>query len=222
MDQYKGAGCISSGSGSQFISCFSKKKDLLSQWRGYGDNAKGVSIGFDETKLVKYINNINQNLLGQLEILEMNYDEKYQREQISNMEYSIKFFDNTLSDDDYRNKFSEIISKFAVIYKQGGFHEEAEKRIVFTPNFDLSITNYDEKIQCNSKKFIPKLFFRTNVNKDDVIPYYKLCIDAPDLIQEIVIGPKSKLNEKILLGILSENGYDWKNMKISMSTITYR
>lgn len=34
-----------------FICCFSKKPDDLSQWRGYGDDAKGLCIGFDKEAL---------------------------------------------------------------------------------------------------------------------------------------------------------------------------
>ena len=30
-----------------YICCLSKEKDLLSQWRGYGDDGRGVAIRFD-------------------------------------------------------------------------------------------------------------------------------------------------------------------------------
>ena len=33
--------------------CLSKKGDLLSQWRGYADDAFGVSIGFEKDYLKK-------------------------------------------------------------------------------------------------------------------------------------------------------------------------
>jgi hypothetical protein len=36
----------------QYVSCFSGAPDMLSQWRGYGDDGKGVSIGFDEAELL--------------------------------------------------------------------------------------------------------------------------------------------------------------------------
>lgn len=35
------------GQKSIYISCFSKTSDLLSQWRAYADDGKGVAIGFD-------------------------------------------------------------------------------------------------------------------------------------------------------------------------------
>ena len=30
-----------------YVTCFSKKPDLLSQWRGYADDGRGVAIGYD-------------------------------------------------------------------------------------------------------------------------------------------------------------------------------
>jgi hypothetical protein len=38
---------------SSYITCFSRKGDLLSQWRAYGDDGRGVSIGFDSKLLYK-------------------------------------------------------------------------------------------------------------------------------------------------------------------------
>lgn len=37
----------SKGQKSIYISCFSMESDILSQWRAYADDGKGVSIGFD-------------------------------------------------------------------------------------------------------------------------------------------------------------------------------
>ena len=34
-----------------FACCFSGEKDSLSQWRGYADEAKGVAIGIDKSKI---------------------------------------------------------------------------------------------------------------------------------------------------------------------------
>ena len=38
-----------------FLFCLSKDEDLLSQWRAYGDDGKGVAIGFDKGILEKLI-----------------------------------------------------------------------------------------------------------------------------------------------------------------------
>ncbi len=38
-----------------FALCFTGDGDLLSQWRGYGDNAQGVAIGFDKASILRYV-----------------------------------------------------------------------------------------------------------------------------------------------------------------------
>ena len=44
----------------QYASCFSRYGDLLSQWRGYADDGKGLSIGFS----TKYFKKETINLIG--------------------------------------------------------------------------------------------------------------------------------------------------------------
>lgn len=43
-----------------FVMCFSGEEsgDLLSQWRGYGDNGKGIAIGFNEYALKKVTDSV--------------------------------------------------------------------------------------------------------------------------------------------------------------------
>ena len=36
---------------SYYVLCFSSERDLLSQWRGYANDAQGVAIGFDRKAL---------------------------------------------------------------------------------------------------------------------------------------------------------------------------
>lgn len=39
------------GGVTNFVICFCEEGDKLSQWRGYADNGRGVSIGFSEQEL---------------------------------------------------------------------------------------------------------------------------------------------------------------------------
>lgn len=47
----------------RYISCFSEDGDLLSQWRGYADDGKGLSIGFNRKKLYEYLFEFQKNNL---------------------------------------------------------------------------------------------------------------------------------------------------------------
>lgn len=42
------------GGVTNFVICFCEEGDKLSQWRGYADNGRGVSIGFSEQELRQY------------------------------------------------------------------------------------------------------------------------------------------------------------------------
>lgn len=42
------------GGVTNFVICFCEEGDKLSQWRGYADNGKGVSLGFSEQELRQY------------------------------------------------------------------------------------------------------------------------------------------------------------------------
>jgi len=45
---------------SSYITCFSRNGDLLSQWRAYGNDGKGVSIGFYSKLISKAISRKNK------------------------------------------------------------------------------------------------------------------------------------------------------------------
>lgn len=46
------------------IVCFSKESDMLSQWRAYGDDGKGVSIGFDVSMLKRALKGEKHLFIG--------------------------------------------------------------------------------------------------------------------------------------------------------------
>ena len=59
-----------------YIFCCSKDKDLLSQWSKYGDNGKGIAIGFD-INCIPHINMLGEgNFTNNLIIDEVNYNMK--------------------------------------------------------------------------------------------------------------------------------------------------
>lgn len=46
---------LEDGSISTFVICLSEESDLLSQWRGYANDGRGMCIGFDVDELVKFV-----------------------------------------------------------------------------------------------------------------------------------------------------------------------
>lgn len=58
------------------ITCFSEEKDKLSQWRGYGDDGKGISIGVNKRLINLLIENSN------IKLEKVIYNEKKQKKKI--------------------------------------------------------------------------------------------------------------------------------------------
>lgn len=79
---------ISQGDIATFVICFSENGDLLSQWRGYADNGRGVTIGFDYNTLQEYV---KQNF-GILELKNVVYISEEDRQKLVTEKADIKLF----------------------------------------------------------------------------------------------------------------------------------
>ena len=144
-----------------FISCFSEESDLLSQWRGYSDDGKGFSIGF------------NKSILEQLGSLE-----KIQYCSLSSVPQTITDEINIdLSGEiglaRLSFEYNQLIEKYAPIVKNHKFSEESEWRII-------------EKIP--KKSDLSNIEWRNS--SDKVVPYIEKHFEK-ELISEIIIGPKN-------------------------------
>ena len=115
--------------GKIFIGCFSDNPDQLSQWRGYGDDGQGVSIGFNRKYLEKsgfcrpvlYYSNQQEDLIKR---------------------FVEKFIERYLCEQDIPpNEWCFSILPFI---KPFGFHEEREYRLVYSPivRNELSMGTY--------------------------------------------------------------------------------
>ncbi|WP_026520067.1 DUF2971 domain-containing protein [Butyrivibrio sp. FCS006] len=129
---------------SYYVCCFSKAEDLLSQWRGYADDGRGVAIGFDKEALEKLINNYPP-----IKVVEVEYNERIQRgkvrDQADLLIKGIKEYIKSI----YRGgeaiplkqkmvelfdkSFNEVF-KLAIEMKNSFFHEEKEMRLCFLVN----------------------------------------------------------------------------------------
>ena len=221
------------------VSCFSENGDLLSQWRGYADDANGFSIGFDIDSLCEQakreigddirIDKIIYTLKDQKNIViksakdlikslkkiikptksNVKNDKKYESENIASI--------NTVREKEYDSCFIkcfENICHLAVITKNPFFAEEKEYRINYLLKFnqELGITN--ESKNSSLSTFDIKYYNRYN----DIIPYFDLPFKN-DSIKEVIIGPKCKATVNDVKLFLNKNGIDCNVIK---SKGTYR
>ncbi|KXS42774.1 MAG: hypothetical protein AWU59_1465 [Methanolobus sp. T82-4] len=180
------------------IACFSKDGDLLSQWRAYSNNGKGVSIGFNR----KYFEAIKMLDNKEFQISDVVYDYKEQEELLRNLFSSIGY--------ENLNKIKEIylkrgatrsldetilvsaLLKFGMKFKNETFSEEKEVRLIH--GFDEIVAEPD--------------IFEHRVTSDDLISFVEIPIDLESdylPIKEIILGPNCKVNPKSIHHFLERN-----------------
>lgn len=193
-----------------YIASFSQGKDLLSQWRAYANDGKGVAIGFNANYFnqIKYIKNS-----------EVLYSEEEQNSQINEIIKEIDNFDNKTvksNSDSFENLCEKVITKInnlAGKSKNELFKEEQEVRLIHNPIIISSEKNSCYKIE-NS---ISDMKFRSC--HDNLIPYFELKFDKEieniSPIVEIIKGPKNKAIDKEIKMFMCLNGFCDVNIKSS-------
>ena len=211
-----------------FASCFSEKPDLLGQWKSYGDNTKGVCIGFD-------FNIINPNaflLRGDnsdvgyvFDVIKVKYDKENQQNIIHT------FINDYKQDSENRGV---IFNKSVSSIKHEGFYEEQEWRLVSSLEHGIRDSPSNNKAQKfmphngNIKQYIDinfsELFEMSQFNDcwsnmDEQLRENWDCRLSP--IKEIWLGTNCPLMEpvvdKFLLHFMPS-----KRIEIKKSTIPFR
>jgi len=152
------------------IASFCEQGDLLSQWRGYGNQGKGYAIGFDLDKLRRIAKQQHfvlwpcvYNVSVQLELVEY-LIESWLRE----------FCDGKTSHEKMRKIIDISTGQLAPILKDESFSEEKEWRLVSSVLTSKS----------------PGFAFREG--QYSLIPYYKFSINdkkGNNGIKNIIVGP---------------------------------
>lgn len=212
-----------------FVTSFSEKPDLLSQWRGYCPQGAGVCIGFDKEKIRKFcekhgykfekciydgcvqksqIYKYLNECLGKFpkpKLSEADYDALDTKDQV---DHEIGY--RALIESEAHKEAADIalsdfvgkINEIAPLMKDTGFHEEAEWRII-------------------SRNPPVKNEFRHS--KSHITPYIKLPIleEFRDSIKEIIIGPNpEKLRcENSVERLLRVSGF--ADVELKLSTIPF-
>ena len=194
--------------------CLSKKEDMLSQWRGYADNAQGFSIGFNKNELINILKEYENEYAG-IRLREVVYDnnenDKVTMRVLKNLKDAVdskKIFDGQAQPD-----LSGILINVAVsasvydvyLLKNKSFVEEDEWRLIY----NREIYNKDEE---NDVKY------RLNSNK--IIPYCELLFDDhKQCIQKVYLGPKNNTPKHVVEQFLQQNGF---RVDVIKSSASYR
>jgi len=197
---------------SRFLACFSENGDLLSQWRGYADDGRGIAIGFDIDKIdiTNEFPTMSVVAAHQLGLCQIEYDESIQYVLIEHL------LDDFLKDDK-KNYYNLIrCSILSSMFKNSAFKEEQEWRIVYVP---IITTNEDFTSAKIMGDGLPHDFRDTKYGISPYfIWYFSKCKENP--IVDIVIGPQNRTKHEDICLLLTDNKYD--NFKMRYSTASYR
>lgn len=198
-------------------SCFSKHGDTLSQWRAYGNDGTGYSIGFNAELLTKLA-------ARPLKILYNN------AEQIKEIKTIIKaIHDVEESEGNTRNNdFVEAVTRIAfdlAAFKNPAFSEENEIRLIHLVNFEPS--NQSLRILDPGGTSHGNLFPAQPINffMRDSVPVPYIDIDFTNTgninpIEEIILGPKNNALPSAVSVYLET--LEIPNVKVKRSTASYR
>jgi len=226
------------------IACFSTEKDLLSQWRGYGNDGVGIAIGFDY-ELLKYMLKEEKHFIIDKVIYNSMKQEKIIREKLfapAFQEMEDMFMrDPVRCSDDYNEYFIEEFDCFCEhmydsveevfpLLKNPAFEEEKEVRIVYNTriNEDMEdeefITLTTQEISIGKDEGLSLQPMQLAAKKDKLVAYTDLnfskCL-SKGIIKEIVIGPKADVSIDDVHRFLLLNGIVSK-VDIVKSKSTYQ
>ncbi len=212
--------------------CFSRKGDMLSQWRGYADDGQGVSIGFSESGLRSWAAT-KAELMHQVELVEVVYDKDRALAELQDLAQEIEAhalkgaFNDQIgsllrnagkSEAEIQAEADRIKSAYwtfseAVIpriiadlyrYKNPAFDEELEWRLLTS-----LLPGIPDRFDIHPGRSVLKPF-RT----------YPIEDENRSMITDVVIGPKNTTPETIVKAFLRQN--KCAHVEVRRSVSTYR
>lgn len=206
--------------GVPFICSLTSEPDLLSQWRGYGDSAHGVAIGFRREALpsserIPFLSAVRADSISLHQVI---YERALQEGLID--EILSPIFSHQRLDEQTHLAISSAaaaLNGLATLLKNPAFSEEKEWRIIHRPmimgrqgtnetNVMLSISAPKHRIARN--RLITYFEY-------DLIPN-----DRGSVFSELVLGPKCEISEYDLSIFLTLNGLS--DLPIKKSVASYR
>ncbi len=197
-----------------FVSSFSESGNILSQWRGYTPEGKGVSFGLHPTKILNLASSQGFRLLKCV------YDAKHQKEIATDvlnaiLKYSLETGPDVSKheSESYRTCFencTELLLISSVLMKHNSFSEELEWRIVSPVS---NKTNDPEvKYRAGKSTLIPHKEFKLLENNEVNLNF-----------DRVFVGPTPNINLSMssVSNFLSSKGV-LVNDRIINSQIPYR
>jgi len=200
-----------------FSLSFSAERDLLSQWRAYGEGGRGLCIGVD-TYAIKAAQHVVASAETRLLLFPVIYDLSAQEDYLDRIFGAIFHVIDSAGptepeEDVVREAASFMRSYFyplRVMFKHSAYRDEGEWRFVkIQPHRKMS----DVRVRVNGANLIPYLPLRLAVDASG---------NASFPLREIVLGPgrNVELDRAALEIFLTSNGYG--DVAVMASAIAFR
>lgn len=204
------------GQNSIYISCFSEEPDLLSQWRAYADDGRGVAIGFILENLAEYYNFLLEKIIYTDKVVynSLENDVEVVSDQIGTVISEGKI---TSNDEMIRLFIHELVPVLAK-YKNPAFQEEKEYRLIYCDDlkFDKIVDKYNA---FQHKPHFKNLEHHFRVVNNYITEFVKFPF-VPSTISDIYIGPKCHLTINDINRIADR--YLHKSVNVYVSESSYR
>jgi Protein of unknown function (DUF2971) len=212
--------------------CLSEDGDLLSQWRGYADDAQGIAIGFDHDELqlaakkefscdqsvklrlqkVAYRNSALARMMKpDLRLIAKHDEELFSLGPIRIGGSYTETPEEKLRYNEWKRTSDQLhcrAAEQAYAFKSRFFEEEKEWRLYFAVQ------------KCNDSIPIPNVEFSSVGGLLKPYRNFPLACFEPNLIKEVVIGPRNKTPNAIARLFLDSNEYN--HVAVRRSAGTYR
>lgn len=227
--------------------CFSSERDLLSQWRGYGDNGYGICIGISSQtefqpayhRAERYLNlkGSSQDLPSSLLFANIRYTTT-EIESICMQMFCIymHWLPLRTSVEEAASQLVRILYPALPFFKSHAFSEEAEWRCVYYPelpappyetetfdesHFQKLLAGETVEQQLDCFRILP-LDYR--LRKNNLVPYRDLAFDGckDSFIRSITIGPKCPLDRETVKVFLERKHFSIDLKDIYLSDVSYR
>lgn len=215
-----------------WVFCLSEIKDDLGQWRGYAEDGTGVAIGFSSF-FFELINSVSKivDLENNLYCKQVRYSEKdIEKFFLEHVGLSKIHVDNAT--DEVVNILEDAIvysMSNAALFKQGSFSAEKEWRIIYTCGRDKVKPGFLPQLPDGFDKCFSIQEFGYTVNNHNLVSHIELRLTnlgMKQAVNEITIGPKSKLTHEDIKLFLIANGLlddlSDKSIKVNRSQSSYR
>jgi len=196
-----------------YICCFCEKDNLLSQWRSYGENGSGISIGFDPYGFTRFTGpDLPPQEIGLMRLWKVFYKDEVKNDIIEKaLDLNFEKYNNE-SQTSLAKKAAEAIHFFMPTFKDKDFAEENERRLIFTPSKECQV--------------MPAYRYR----REMLVPYYSLQSlisqvtqsTDPLPVKSITVGPgiRKEINQESIEMMLPQHGYD--DVSVMVSDTPYR